>query len=947
MSRSLSRSRARGYDSPLESDLSYGKKLTPPRSSSRGRFHSDVLSTPRQYDDRNPLSEGRFSARSSHTRRDRYEDDDGSVGGDTREFLSRLRDGTSSNKRGIFSEPKARNMGRPALHLSSPSARRDNYDEEAYTPSSSKYEVMGMKEELRQKEVEVSNLRRDMEMLREQQLNRTRQLEEELDEVLSSKRNLESRLDDELFSLERSKDEEIEKLKRSYEDEMADMRTKLVDTFKEDMEDMKSEWEEAFQRLQEESDAAKRALQSELSDATEAKADMESRIGELNADFRSQLEEEKHRAELMMEDIKRSKEEDLDRLREMYEHHIENIKDKSASVEADLKDELQMILEENEKVKMCYDNLEEEMARAKHELNEINAHYQDTLDDNDRCKRDSKRYKEEADKLMDENDKIRKDLSTTKADLEHITSSYERASKEKEEIERELEALQKEKEEMASNYEETAKKLEGLEEERVLESKYTEALVKQRDNMNEIIENGQEEIKELKAMNAEIRAAHDAYQNVAEQFNLPNAAAFREEFTKASKMRERLESLGRERERYNSTIKALKIDLKSLHKGNLGPESSLQEHMRLLSDTWEKHLSASKEATKLKAELTESIQLLEENTKERDQMVSKHNSAVAALEMELQDVRAEKEENKKLQEETDQLRASLQELEALRLSKNEFDASMNKAEAVKDGLKKKLEQAYYDLEEAKQEITMIKKNHEKEIDSIHSKLTKQHERAIESQEEELFTLKEMLHQARKDRAMDLEIAKSEIAESFKAQLRMAENKHSEMELRSKEHLEQKYMDDSNELRSRNKELERSLKELKEALEQKNMVEIKRRGEFAKQKQEVEILRSKERHLEAHVAQLEQMQAKTVSEYEQRIASSNSVCTNSSVEKTLKKKVKELEKKLDVSSAAMKQLGKSSLLMEKENERLKKDKNDLKLQLKKLVDCAEKFGEGKK
>ena len=272
---------------------------------------------------------------------------------------------------------------------------------------------------------------------------------------------------------------------------------------------------------------------------------------------------------------------------------------------------------------------------------------------------------------------------------------------------------------------------------------------------------------------------------------------------------------------------------------------------------------------------------------------------------------------------------------------------MNKAEAVKDGLKKKLEQAYYDLEEAKQEITMIKKNHEKEIDSIHSKLTKQHERAIECQEEELFTLKEMLHQARKDRAMDLEIAKSEIAESFKAQLRMAENKHSEMELRSKEHLEQKYMDDSNELRSRNKELERSLKELKEALEQKNMVEIKRRGEFAKQKQEVEILRSKERHLEAHVAQLEQMQAKTVSEYEQRIASSNSVCTNSSVEKTLKKKVKELEKKLDVSSAAMKQLGKSSLLMEKENERLKKDKNDLKLQLKKLVDCAEKFGEGKK
>ena len=124
-----------------------------------------------------------------------------------------------------------------------------------------------------------------------------------------------------------------------------------------------------------------------------------------------------------------------------------------------------------------------------------------------------------------------------------------------------------------------------------------------------------------------------------------------------------------------------------------------------------------------------------------------------------------------------------------------------------------------------------------------------------------------------------------------------------------------------------------------------MMEIRRRGEFAKQKQELEILRSKERHLEAHVAQLEQMQAKTVSEYEQRIASSDSICT-SSVEKSLKKYVKELEKKLEVSSAAMKQLGKSSLLMEKENQRLMRDKNDLKLQLQKLVDCAEKF-EGKK
>lgn len=879
MSRSLSRSRARGYDSSLESlDLPYSKKLTPPRSS-----RADILGTPRQYDDRNPLSEGRFSARSSSARRDRFDDDDGASVGSTREFLSRLRDGPAS-KRGIFSEP--RHSGRSTISQSSPRYRREDYD----TPSSSKYEVIGIKEELKKKEAEVSHLLRDMETLREQQIGRTRQLEEELDEALAARRSLENRMDGELHSLEQSKDEEIEKLKLSYEDEMADMRAKLVDTFKEDMEEMKSEWELAFRRLQEESDSTKAALHNELSEVTEAKADMEGRISKLNADFRSQLEEEKHRAERLLNDLKRSKEDDLDRLREMYEDHIDGMKKKAAAVEANLKDELQMILEENEKVKMCYDNLEEEMTRAKHELNEINEQYQDALDDNSRFKRDAQKYKEEADKLVDENDKMRRELSATKNDLDRIQSEK-------------------------GQIEDIAKKVEGLEEERVLESRYTEALVKQRDNMNEIIESAQEEIKELKAKNDEMMS----YKRVAEQFNLPNAEAFREELTKSAKMRERLESLGRERERYNSTIKALKVDLKALHKGNLGPETSLQEHMRLLSETWEKNLAAAKETKTLKAELEESIQLLEANTKQRDQMVAQHTSAMAALEKELKA----------------KLETELQELETLR-------SSTSKTEAIKEGLKKKLEKAYFDLEEAQLEVTAIKRTQGKEIE----KLTKQHDIIIESQEEEILSLKEMLQKARSDRAADLEIAKSEIAESFKAQLRLTENRHSEIEARSKEQLEQKYIDEMNELRSANKELERNLQDQKEALEEKNMMEIKRRGEFAKQKQEVEILRSKERHLEAHVAQLEEMQAKTVAEYEQRIASSNSICTNSSVERSLKKQVRELEKKLEVSSAAMKQLGKSSLLMEKENQKLVKDKNDLKLQLQKLVDCAEKL-EGKK
>ena len=927
MSRSLSRSRTHGYDSPLESDLSYGgKKFTPPRASSRGRgigFHSDVLSTPpRQYDDRNPLSEGRFSTRSSTARRDRF-DDENSVGSQ-REFLSRLREGPTIN-RGLFSEPKPSTTSR-SISLSSPQLRHDDYDEKFYTSSGSKYEVMGIREELKLKEEEVSHLRRDVEILRDQQLSRTRQLGEELELLERSKdeeieelklsyegemANLRGNYKDEIANL-RAKlvatKDEMANLRGNYEDEMANLRAKLVDTFKEDMEDMKSEWEGAFRRLQEESDDVKRALSA----ATETNTDLESKIGKLNADFRSQLEDEKHQAEQLMEDIKRSKEEDLGRLRDMYENHIENIKDKASSVEADLKDELQIILEENEKVKMCYDNLEEEMARFKQEK-------------------------------MIEIDKLRVDLSSTKNDLERITSSYERVKAEKRQIENDFEFLVKEKEEMASSYDDIAKKLDGLKEERILESRYTEALVKQRDNMNEIIESEQEEIKALKATNDEIKAANESYQKVAEEFNLPNAAAFREEFIKAAKLRERFESIGRERERYNSTIKALKVDLKSLHKGDLGPESSLQDHMRLLSETWEKHLSAAKETKNLKLELEESIHLLEENSKARDRLVVGHNSTIAALEMELKEARQEIERSgsKLAKQEED-----LHELDALRSSKSEHEAFIKKTEAIKDGLKKKLEQAYYDLEVAQQEVSVMKRNHEKELDSIQSKLIKEHERIIESQEEEILTLKEMLHQARKDREMDLEIAKSEIAESFKAQLKMKENKYSEMELRSKDILEQKYMDEINELRSKNRELERSLKEQKEALEQKNMVEIKRRGEFAKQKQEVEILRSKERHLEAHVAQLEQMQAKTVAEYEQRLSSSNSICTTSSLEKTLKKQVKELERKLDVSSAAMKQLGKSSLLMEKENERLKKDKNDLKVQLKKLVDCTEKFGEGK-
>ena len=46
-----------------------------------------------------------------------------------------------------------------------------------------------------------------------------------------------------------------------------------------------------------------------------------------------------------------------------------------------------------------------------------------------------------------------------------------------------------------------------------------------------------------------------------------------------------------------------------------------------------------------------------------------------------------------------------QELESLR-------SSLSKTEAIRDGLKKKLEKAYFDLEEAQLEITAIKRTQE-------------------------------------------------------------------------------------------------------------------------------------------------------------------------------------------------------------------------------------------
>lgn len=245
--------------------------------------------------------------------------------------------------------------------------------------------------------------------------------------------------------------------------------------------------------------------------------------------------------------------------------------------------------------------------------------------------------------------------------------------------------------------------------------------------------------------------------------------------------------------------------------------------------------------------------------------------------------------------------------------------------------------AYFDLEETQRELATMRNDHEDEMQSWEEG----QKDTIATKQKEIDSLKDMLRGVQHEQSKSLEEAQDEIAESFKVQLRLLEEKHTN-QLRAKTKEMERAM---KEMERAVKEKERVMKEQKESLDQKSMVEIKRRGEFAKQKQELEILRSKERHLETHVNQLEEHISKVVSDYEAKLQNSNistSSGTNNSEEKAMKKQIRELEKKLEVSSAAMKQIGKSSLLMEKENERLKADKNELKLKLKKLVDCAEKF-----
>jgi hypothetical protein len=269
----------------------------------------------------------------------RHEDD---FIGNARDYVTRMRADSPMMPR---SEPRRPNMTRSLSEYNDTPPRYNNNDrfhrdssspygdDDSNVNNVSKYEIMGMKEQL--KKHESTRLH----------------LEEALENAISEKVSIESRLREEMSNLHRSKAEEMERLHKKYSEEQAEQRGKLVETFKEDMMEMKSEWENAFGRLKEEAEATKRALMAELENASDAKVDLETKLGEVTAEYKTRLEEERERMRERMEECKRGKEEDLDRLRGMYEGHLESLREKMEEEREGLKDEIGILLEENEKIK--------------------------------------------------------------------------------------------------------------------------------------------------------------------------------------------------------------------------------------------------------------------------------------------------------------------------------------------------------------------------------------------------------------------------------------------------------------------------------------------------------------------------------------------------------------------------------------------------------------------
>ena len=114
---------------------------------------------------------------------------------------------------------------------------------------------------------------------------------------------------------------------------------------------------------------------------------------------------------------------------------------------------------------------------------------------------------------------------------------------------------------------------------------------------------------------------------------------------------------------------------------------------------------------------------------------------------------------------------------------------------------KKLEAAYYELEEAQRDISTIKHDHEEELNAMND-LEDEVKRlrnknasltdTVDCQEEELKTVKEALSRLKKEQASIIEESQSEVAESYKVKLRLLEEKHADQDRRFEEAIEKRF-----------------------------------------------------------------------------------------------------------------------------------------------------------
>ena len=290
------------------------------------------------------------------------------------------------------------------------------------------------------------------------------------------------------------------------------------------------------------------------------------------------------------------------------------------------------------------------MDRAKHELSEMNSRCQAAVSDNVNYEKEVSGLKDEVDDLLDENDKLKRSMHDIQEEMKDLKLEMERVSKENGRVHSELNRVSRDFEEMeegknalSRDYKELLKKVNTIEEERELEQRYTEALAKQRDNMNAIIENCQAEIEELKVSQQDYQALKVEFGVVSSELEekhseLKKMEGIKEELATVTS---KADSLQRERERYNATVKALKIDLRALHQQNAGTETSLQEHMRMLNEKWQDSSNRLAKVEKIENELTKSLELLEESEKERERMGKEYDGRVERVSDELESVQKE------------------------------------------------------------------------------------------------------------------------------------------------------------------------------------------------------------------------------------------------------------------------------------------------------------------